>query len=83
LPNPEDFVLARSQASLEDIYEAGQREAMQPSMPVPLRCDSGPVAPMSEHQLDAMPRNMPMAFENETPSSGLASHRPCMNRKGR
>lgn len=82
-PNPEDFVLSRSQTSLENIYEAGQWETMQPTMPMPLRRDSGPVQPASEYQFDAMPRNTPMAFENESLSSGLASHRPKMNRKQR
>jgi len=83
LPNPEDFVLGRSQTSLEDIYRADQWEAMPPSMPVPLRRDSGPVAPLSERQLDAMARNMPMAFDNESPSSHVRSNRPRMNRKQR
>lgn len=83
LPNPEDFVLARSQTTLEDIYRADQWEAMPPTMPVPLMRDSGPVMPMSERQLDAAPRNMPMAFENQTASSELTSNRPRMNRKQR
>ena len=83
LPNPEDFVLARSQTTLEDIYGADQWESMHPTMPEPLVRDGGPVAPLSEHQLNAMPRNMPMAFENESPSSALQSSRPRMNRKQR
>ncbi len=83
LPNPEDFVLARSQTTLEDIYRADQWEAMPPTMPVPLMRDSGTVTPMSEHQLDAAPRNMPMAFENQTASSELTWNRPRMNRKQR
>ncbi len=53
------------------------------SQPVPLMRDSGPVTPMSERQLDAAPRNMPMAFENQTASSELTWNRPRMNRKQR
>jgi len=59
LPNPEEFVLSRSQTSLEEIYRAGQWEAMAPTMPVPLMRESGPVARMSERQLGATPRNLP------------------------
>lgn len=76
-------MLARSQTTLEDIYRADQWEAIVPTMPVPLMRDSGPVMPMSERQLDAAPRNMPMAFENETASSDLTGNRPRMNRKQR
>ena len=75
LPNPEDFVLARSQTTLDDIYRADQWDAMPPTMPVPLRRDSGPVMALSEHQLNAMPRNMPKALDNQSASSHLRMNR--------
>ena len=36
LPKAEDFILQRSQTSLEDIYRAGQWEDVLPEMPAPL-----------------------------------------------
>jgi hypothetical protein len=83
LPNPKNFVLARSQTTLEDIYRADQWEAVSPTMPVPLVRDSGPVTPLSESQLNAAPRNMPMAFENQSASSAVTPNRPRMNRRQR
>ena len=37
LPKPEDFVLQRSQVTLEDIYEADEWEAVAPQVPPPYR----------------------------------------------
>lgn len=84
LPNPEDFVLARSATSLEDIYKAGQWEFMRPQMPAPMVMDGGPIQPLPEHKLEMMPRNEPMAFTSAAPSSEmLPGRKPTMNRKAR
>ena len=84
LPQPEDFVLARSATSLEDIYKAGQWEFMQPTMPPPMVMDGGPVQPLSERKLEMMPRNEPMAFSSAAPSSEILPDRnPQMNRRQR
>lgn len=84
LPQPEDFVLARSAASLEDIYKAGQWEFMQPTMPPPMVMDGGPVQPLSERKLEMMPRNQPMAFSSAAQSSEMLPDRnPQMNRRQR
>jgi hypothetical protein len=62
LPNPEDFVLARSGTTLEDIYKAAEWEALRPDMPPPMVRDSGPVQPLSQAGLTLMPRNTPLAM---------------------
>jgi hypothetical protein len=62
LPNPEDFVLAQSGTTLEDIYKAAEWEAMHPDMPPPMLRDSGPVQPLSQAGLTLMPRNTPLAM---------------------
>ena len=71
LPNPEDFVLARSGTTLAEIYQASQWEAVRPQMPVPMVREGGPVRPLTERQLNAMPRNMPVGFENGSASSEI------------
>lgn len=84
LPKPEDFILARSATSLEDIYKAGQWEYLQPSMPAPMVMDGGPVQPLPERRLDMMPRNEPVAFSSAAPSSQMLPERqPQMNRRQR
>ena len=86
LPNPEDFVLQRSQTSLEGIYRAGEWESMRPHMPAPVVMDSGPVQALGNSDYEQMPRNMPLAYKNETPSSALLPNRqnqPTMNRQQR
>lgn len=84
LPKPEDFVLARSATSLEDIYKAGQWEFMRPQMPAPMVMDGGPIQPLPEHKLEMMPRNEPMAFTSAAPSSEmLPGRKPTVNRKAR
>lgn len=70
LPNPEDFVLARSGTTLEDIYKAAEWEAMRPDMPPPMLRDSGPVQPLSQAGLTLMPRNTPLAMR-EGGSTGM------------
>ncbi|WP_269584586.1 hypothetical protein [Roseibium sp. Sym1] len=78
LPNTEDFVLRRSQTTLEDIYRASEWESVHPQMPAPVTMDSGPVQPLSVQQFDDMPRNNPIGFKNNSPSSELK-----LNRKAR
>ncbi|MBL4768198.1 MAG: hypothetical protein JKY94_10860 [Rhodobacteraceae bacterium] len=83
LPEPEGFILARSQTTLEDIYRAGQWEGVRPQMPVPMVMDGGPVQSLPEHKLDMMPRNTPMAAHAGAPSSEIVASHPKMNRKQR
>jgi hypothetical protein len=78
IPNPEDFVLARSQTSLEDIYRAGQWESVGPQMSPPLVLDGGPVQPLPDYQLDMMPRNTPIALVE-----GSRANLTVLNRKER
>lgn len=78
LPYPEDFVLRRSQTTLEEIYRASEWESVHPQMPAPVTMDSGPVQPLSVQQFDNMPRNNPIGFQNNSPSSELK-----LNRKAR
>lgn len=42
LPRPEDYVLQRSVLTLNDIYAAGEWEAMRPRMPAPVSGEAGP-----------------------------------------
>jgi hypothetical protein len=62
LPNPEDYILARSGTTLEDIFRAAEWEAERPQMPPPMVRDGGRVQPLSEPARAAMPRNTPMAM---------------------
>ena len=43
LPRPEDYVLQRSQLTLNDIYAAGEWEAVQPQMPPPPSAEAMPM----------------------------------------
>lgn len=84
LPNPEDFILARSQTTLEDIYRANEWESQRPSLPAPMVMDGGPVQPLCGDRLAQMPRNQPVAMHSDTPSSTLLPERsPQPNRKQR
>lgn len=60
LPKPEDFVLACSGTTLEDIYRAAEWESQGPRLPAPIVLDRGPVQPLKETTLSAMPRNEPL-----------------------
>lgn len=62
MPNPEDYVLIRSQTTLEEIYQANQWEAMRPQMPAPMVLESGPVQPLPADKVEQMKRNTPMAM---------------------
>lgn len=75
LPNPEDFVLARSQTTLADIYRAGEWEAIQPTMPAPMVRDGGPMQPESSLRLAATPQNVPLALAGGVASSSLLPER--------
>ena len=60
LPKPEDFVLACSGTTLEDIYMAAEWESQGPRLPAPMVLDRGPVQPLKGAALSAMPRNEPL-----------------------
>jgi hypothetical protein len=78
LPKPEDFVLACSGTTLEDIYKASEWEDQRPHMPAPMVMDGGPVQPLSQVGLTAMPRNELLNLEPAT-----AESQRTMNRKQR
>jgi hypothetical protein len=69
LPKPEDFVLACSGTTLEDIYKAAEWEGLRPHMPAPMVLDGGPVQPLSQRARSAMARNEPLSFESSTSNS--------------
>jgi len=60
LPRPEDFVLACSGTTLEDIYKAAEWESQGPRLPAPMVLDRGPMQPVKGAALSAMPRNEPL-----------------------
>lgn len=60
LPKPEDFVLACSGTTLEDIYKAAEWESQDPRLPAPKVLDRGTVQPLKGAALSAMPRNEPL-----------------------
>lgn len=60
LPKPEDFVLACSGTTLEDIYRAAEWESQGPRMGAPMVLDRGPVQPLKGVARQAMPRNEPL-----------------------
>ncbi len=60
LPRPEDYVLACSGTTVEDIYREGEWEGETPHMPHPLVMDGGPVQPLSPTAHAMMPRNEPI-----------------------
>lgn len=61
-PSPEDYVMIRSQTTLEDIYRVSQWEYMRPQMPAPMVMDGGPIQPLPAHEIEEMKRNTPMAM---------------------
>ena len=82
LPKPEDFVLACSRTTLEDIYKAGEWENRRPHMPAPMVMDGGPVQPLSTTALSAMPRNQPLSLQPAaapTPKRTPMEPRPIMH----
>jgi hypothetical protein len=60
LPKPEDFVLAASGTTLEDIYKAAEWESQGPRLPAPMVLDGGPVQPLKGAELSVLPRNEPL-----------------------
>lgn len=60
LPKPEDFVLACSGATVEDIYKAAEWESRGPRLSAPMVLDRGPVQPLKGADRSAMPRNEPL-----------------------
>ncbi|MEM1391088.1 MAG: hypothetical protein AAGG45_08405 [Pseudomonadota bacterium] len=81
LPKPEDFVLACSGTTLEDIYKASEWESQGPRLAAPMVLDRGPVQPLKGAALSAMPRNEPL----DVAHSPIASAKPqrTLNRKQR
>ena len=81
LPKPEDFVLACSGTTLEDIYKAAEWESQGPRLPAPMVLDRGPVQPLKGAALSAMPRNEPLNVAH----APIASAKPqrMLNRKQR
>lgn len=63
LPAPEDFVLACSGTTLEDIYKAAEWENEGPRLPAPAQLDGGPVVPLSETDHALLPRNVPLSVD--------------------
>lgn len=79
MPQPEDYILRRSNLTLREIYEANEWEdAARPQMQAPVILDRGPVRPLPEYQSNMMPRNEPMSF-----TSAFEHLAPSMNRKAR
>ncbi|MEO1324943.1 MAG: hypothetical protein AAFV59_18280, partial [Pseudomonadota bacterium] len=66
LPKPEDFVLACSNTTLEDIYKAAEWESQGPRLPAPMVMDGGPIRPLSTTALNVMPRNEPLDLDHAT-----------------
>lgn len=81
LPKPEDFVLACSGTTLEDIYRAAEWESQGPRLPAPTLLDRGPVQPLKGAALSAMPRNEPLNVTH----APMAAAKPqrTLNRKQR
>ncbi len=81
LPRPEDYVLACSGTTLEDIYKASEWESQGPRLPAPTVLDGGPVQPLTGAALSAMPRNQPL----DVPHAPMAVQEPqrTLNRKQR
>ena len=76
LPKPEDYILQRSQLTLEEIYSAAEWEAVPPQMPVPYAGEAGPsFMDVVEDISDGMPSNVPLEM--------TAAHIPAMNRRQR
>lgn len=63
IPQPEDYILARSGLTLEQIYRASEwEEGARPMSFPPMHLDGGPVQPAPLHEQQVMPRNVPLAF---------------------
>ncbi len=81
LPKPEDFVLAASGTTLEDIYKAAEWENQGPRLPAPMVLDGGPVRPSKGAELSTMPRNEPLNLDHMP--EALQKPQRMMNRKQR
>ncbi len=93
LPKPEDYILTRSQVTLEDIYKAGEWEQIGTRMPAPAgMVGFNPNATSTMLQPSKPKPNLPPAFANrsDVPASLSKAQRPAqaaaapsMNRKQR
>lgn len=81
LPKPEDFVLACSGTTLEDIYKAAEWESQGPRLSAPMVLDRGPVQPLKGAALSTMPRNEPLDVMHAPMTS--TKPRRTLNRKQR
>lgn len=81
VPKPEDFVLACSGTTLEEIYKAAEWESQGPRLAAPMVLDRGPVQPLKGAALSAMPRNEPL----DVAHAPMAAAKPqrTLNRKQR
>jgi hypothetical protein len=79
MPQPEDYILRRSNLTLREIYEANEWEdGVLPQMQAPVVFDFGPERPLRDRQSRMMPRHEPMSF-----GLSIDSRAPDMNRKKR
>ncbi len=76
LPNPEDYILQRSQLHLHEIYQADEWEAIRPQMPMPEYGEAGPVISRDPEVVNASPPNIPLSLQK-------SGYTPAMNRKQR
>ena len=81
LSKPEDFVLACSGTTLEDIYKAAEWESQGPRLPAPTLLDRGPVQPLKGAALSAMPRNEPLNVAHAPVAAAMPQR--ILNRKQR
>ncbi|MEM0976004.1 MAG: hypothetical protein AAGJ34_00570 [Pseudomonadota bacterium] len=70
LPKPEDYMLARSGTTLEEIYRASEWEGQRPSLPAPLVRDGGPVRAATAQERSKMGRNVPIAMRAKPDKDG-------------
>ncbi|MEO0772938.1 MAG: hypothetical protein AAFZ04_07120 [Pseudomonadota bacterium] len=66
LPAPEEFVLACSGTTLEDIYKAAEWESQGPRLPAPMVLDGGQMKPLSATDLSDLPRNEPLGVMHKS-----------------
>ena len=80
LPKPEDYVLQRSQVTMEDIYQADDWNDMRPHMPAPVMGEAGRSfkqgATLYAGASDNLPPNIPLSMRN-------SPNQPTMSRKQR
>ncbi len=80
LPKPEDYVLQRSQVTLEEIYSANEWEAVRPQIPAPFMGEMGHSfkqdSTLYAGVSDSQPPNIPLSMRN-------SPNQPTMSRQQR